>query len=726
MDNNENKENLKNSSKRKRGFWCHKCYEKFDSEENRKIHVQKQSCDLPGQVFSDENSENEEKIDKRQKRFRCLKCLKSFSSDEDRKDHDLGNTCKPFDDKDNVISEDNIVFKNDKNTPKNVQKFWCRICLKNFETREEQRQHETNETCDDFYGKCQKCDKKFNHRLNLNIHLESCLNNQSLLECQRCKKTFDRLDALIRHVKSVHLEIFDHKCQNCGLTCRDKHDFKQHNSRCIGVLRKLKKPTIGKKTSKILGNLKSKLKKVKSRRDESKKETRAKFTHFPTGKAELFSKNMKKEARKSEILPKLERKKISQVFTKFGESLDNFKTDQKTVLNYEGNSKDFEPLPKLDVSDADSEIYEIEDIYDNEDALETNIAFKTSPSEAKQQSRVNNSKFFSLETSENENWNDSKLSNVSSNHSKFKMIGVNEEDTPGTDHALKDPVTEANQQSSANNLEFFSPETSENENLDDSKISNASSNYLNFDLIGADSNPDLYDAQIIENLKKEDNDLGFIRAKANSNPGPKLSRNRKSATVSLNQILLDSNPEPEQKTENPPEEFGMIKLSPVSVNLNRIILDSNQGEMKASKKIHKKSSLKVKIGKPFKKAKMNLKKKIAKNRMIRIAKKSKQEYLPKSIKGQELSKTKTFENEQSPSKNFNENDEKSLEDIIKEVKAITCLYCDFCYDLFTTGKLLVDHIKTKHPMPCKICGKIFYSKNFRKVHMKNKHDIDFE
>lgn len=73
------------------------------------------------------------------------------------------------------------------------------------------------------------------------------------------------------------------------------------------------------------------------------------------------------------------------------------------------------------------------------------------------------------------------------------------------------------------------------------------------------------------------------------------------------------------------------------------------------------------------------------------------------------------------SKKSSTNEEKSFDEVVSEVRTLTCFHCDKCFGLFESGKFLVKHIKDKHPLQCDKCGKICYSDNVLQKHIDKFH-----
>lgn len=112
----------------------------------------------------------------------------------------------------------------------------CELCdsvfksKKSFEEHLEQ-EHDTNEEDDEKKRTCELCEPKkvFKKLRYLLLHTRAVHSDQAF-QCNQCSKTFSFRCSLGRHVKAVHKNIRDHKCDEieCGKTFRNSYELKQH------------------------------------------------------------------------------------------------------------------------------------------------------------------------------------------------------------------------------------------------------------------------------------------------------------------------------------------------------------------------------------------------------------------------------------------------------------------------------------------------------------------
>ena len=76
------------------------------------------------------------------------------------------------------------------------------VCEKHMETNKNSHFTEDISSIGDIM--CDRCEKTFKRRENLERHMKSVHAEKKLFSCDLCTETFSRKDVLVRHVKCVH------------------------------------------------------------------------------------------------------------------------------------------------------------------------------------------------------------------------------------------------------------------------------------------------------------------------------------------------------------------------------------------------------------------------------------------------------------------------------------------------------------------------------------------
>jgi len=80
---------------------------------------------------------------------------------------------------------------------------------------------------DQFRHQCEVCDKKFDKKAVLTIHMQSHSNIKGFL-CVDCGTGFKGQSGLINHRKRVHLRVKNHKCVDCGREFYARKELEEH------------------------------------------------------------------------------------------------------------------------------------------------------------------------------------------------------------------------------------------------------------------------------------------------------------------------------------------------------------------------------------------------------------------------------------------------------------------------------------------------------------------
>lgn len=98
------------------------------------------------------------------------------------------------------------------------------------------RKSQTNTHSKEKRYACNKCDKSFEHKLNLSSHKAAIHKGIRPYACDQCDKSYTRINRLTYHKKRVHQKIRSHVCQQCDKRFFLAEDLRAHSLSHTGMI----------------------------------------------------------------------------------------------------------------------------------------------------------------------------------------------------------------------------------------------------------------------------------------------------------------------------------------------------------------------------------------------------------------------------------------------------------------------------------------------------------
>ena len=165
-------------------------------------------CNLCGRRFSWKSgfTLHRQRHHKDAKRYQCQRCQKGFATisllkrhvEEQCETYKCGTCEKSFDTKSSLDEHSRT------HEAKEESHFQCKYCVKSYTDEETLRRHMRKHKRKLSSDKCYQCDKTFNHRVMLAMHMDTH-SDPKLYQCKLCEETFDAKSDLKEH-KLTHRE----------------------------------------------------------------------------------------------------------------------------------------------------------------------------------------------------------------------------------------------------------------------------------------------------------------------------------------------------------------------------------------------------------------------------------------------------------------------------------------------------------------------------------------
>jgi KRAB domain-containing zinc finger protein len=186
------------------------------------------NCDLIPNIIEEESlSEVNEKY-----QYQCEKCSKVFRKHQHLKIHfDANHTDKIYKCKvcTKVFNYKSALDRHIKIIHEKQKNHICSDCGKSFASKFELNQHYDGYHNEDSKATrtCRFCEKVFMKQRNLCMHMQA-VHSDNKFSCELCFKSFSFKSAKDRHVKIIHHNQKEHKCEQCQKFFGTRYDYRNH------------------------------------------------------------------------------------------------------------------------------------------------------------------------------------------------------------------------------------------------------------------------------------------------------------------------------------------------------------------------------------------------------------------------------------------------------------------------------------------------------------------
>ncbi len=225
-------------------FKCDDCEAGYSRLSHLKRHIDnvhkkiRHSCSIcPATFFSKEAAKKHEKIahgDGNGNRLRCDECGKTFAKRYQLANHAVNEHDVKMEKKVHACDECEKTFPypnklklHKESRHSKAPRHKCDICDSAFHAFNELRKHKATEHKKTF--NCQKCEKEFKTRANLNSHLKVHEEQSEVFHCPEigCQETFLYLRNLKNHARVAH-DGHAHQCQECENSYASRRGLARH------------------------------------------------------------------------------------------------------------------------------------------------------------------------------------------------------------------------------------------------------------------------------------------------------------------------------------------------------------------------------------------------------------------------------------------------------------------------------------------------------------------
>ncbi|RZF44924.1 hypothetical protein LSTR_LSTR014632 [Laodelphax striatellus] len=256
-------------------YFCSYCGKEFSNVANKLNHMKLHTtldrreilCEICGRFFLDQRSlASHQRLHENQSDFVCVTCTKSFETqaelDEHASTHLKSFSCevcsKRFHKKDlvrqHMLSHSDIKmyscfcgasfnrlrsFKRHTNKHKSIpenqsdegqisaNKFICGICKRDLKTETRLRWHEAQHAGEKKPFDCDVCGCRFARLAYYKVHMMKHTGERPYT-CSVCQKGFRTQHTLQQHTAHVHMDMYSHKCDDCGQLFKQRNALTAH------------------------------------------------------------------------------------------------------------------------------------------------------------------------------------------------------------------------------------------------------------------------------------------------------------------------------------------------------------------------------------------------------------------------------------------------------------------------------------------------------------------